>query len=366
MVFRGGGNLTNRELVETLEGIGCDYYSNTTVYHTFFGGALPAIGLPEALRTYAKFLRQPHLPLEQLEDGRQVCLQEIKAIEDDLAGRTMLELRERFYGQPDGRFAEGHWDHLSALQLADLRAFYERFYVPAGTIIGVAGNIDWSQLQQTVGELFADWAGASPAVANVAAPQHGNHHIPFDSQQTHIALACPAVAFRDPNYFLQRCAIGVLSDGLSSRLFHEVREKRGLCYTVSASCHSILDRGAIVAYCGTTTPSAQESLDVILAEFDRLTRGVTAAELDRLRVQVRSGLIMQQESCRARAGGLISDFFHLGRLRTLDEINDRIVNLKLEQVNGFLEQHPFGPFDLVTLGEQALEIRDAISTATIG
>ncbi len=61
------------------------------------------------------------------------------------------------------------------------------------------------------------------------------------------------------------------------------------------------------------------------------------------------------------SGRINSDYFHLGRLRTLDEINDRIVNLKLEQVNGFLEQHPFGPFDLVTLGEQALEIRDAIS-----
>ncbi len=366
MVFRGGEDLDNRQLVETLEGLGCDYYSNTTVYHTFFGGALPAAGLSQALATYAKFIRRPHFPFDQIDDGRQVCLQEIQAIEDDLAGKAMIALRQKHYGQPDGRFAEGDWDHVSLLTRDELCNFYKQYYVPTGTIIGVAGNIDWNQLVETIGGLYGDWHGATPAALAQQPPQHGCFHLPFDSQQTHIAMACPAIPFRDPDYFLLRCAIGVLSDGLSSRLFNEVREKRGLCYTVSASCHSILERGSIVAYCGTTTPSAQESLDVILQEFQKLTAGVSEAELNRLRVQVRSGVIMQQESCRSRAGGLISDYFHLGRLRSLDEINDRIVNLKLDQVNRFLADHPFGPFDLVALGEQPLEIRDAVSTATIG
>jgi len=158
--------------------------------------------------------------------------------------------------------------------------------------------------------------------------------------------------------------VGVLSDGLSSRLFTEVREKRGLCYTVSASYHSLRDRAQVICYSGTTTQRAQETLDVLIEQLTLLRQGIDEAELRRLKVQVRSSLIMQQESCRARANAIAGDWMHLGRVRTLDEINEKITGLTVESVNQFLANHPPRDFVVVTLGAESLEFQRDIVSAT--
>ncbi len=365
MAFRGGAEFTNRELVEALESIGCDYYSSAGIYHAFFGGALPAENLHQALNIYLRVLHDAELPKDQFEDGRNVCLQEIQSIEDDLAGKTMLQLRLSHYGHPFGRNADGDLNAVSGMTLAEVTGFFHRHYQPDGMIIAVAGNLDWEKLKDQIGESTASWQADPIAMPTAFGEAHGYHHLPFDSNQTHIAIAWPGIPYRDPQYYLNRAAIGVLSDGMSSRLFHEVREKRGLCYTVSASCHSLHDRGAILGYSGTTTQSAQETLDVFLQQIQSLYDGITEAELNRLKIQFRSNLIMQQESCRSRVSTLAGDWFHLGRIRTLDEVNERINILTVDAVNEFLQAHPPGPFDIVTLGEQKLEVRDGISTTSV-
>ncbi|MEQ1904916.1 MAG: pitrilysin family protein [Pirellulaceae bacterium] len=364
MSFRCGGSYDNRGLVEKLEELGCDYYSNTGIYHTFFGGALPADGLFEAIRVYKDVLRAPHFPEAQLEDGRNTCLQEIQALEDDLAGKSMLALRLRHYGHPYGRNADGETDAVNQITLKEIKNYYQNHYHPQSAIIGVAGNVDWEPLKDLIGQLFADWQPQPVNEPVEAGAQHGYHHIPFESNQTHISIGWPGLAYRDEDYYLLRGAIGVLSDGMSSRLFREVREQRGLCYTVSASCHSIHDRGAIFGYAGTTTQSSQETLNVMLEQIELLAQGVTEKELDRLKVQFRSGLIMQQESCRSRVSTITGDIFHLGRVRTLDEVNERINSLTPAQINRYLENNPPGPFDIVTLGEQPLEVNGAIPTTS--
>jgi predicted Zn-dependent peptidase len=362
MVFRGSSEFDNRQLVEKLESLGCDYFSSTSVYHSYFGGAMPAKGLFEALRVYAGVLRHPLLPADQLEDGRLACLQEIHSLEDDLPARTLLELRRRFYGEPFGRSTEGVLEHVSRLSLQDIRNFYNATYQPTDAVIAVAGKIDWEPLKQHIELLFGDWP-AVPAPPLLSQPaEHGVCHIPFASHQTHIGIAWPSVPYNHPDYYLARGAVGVLSDGMSSRLFREVRDRRGLCYTVSANMHSLRDTASIICYCGTTTENAQQSLEVLIEQFNLLADGITDEELNRLKVQIRSGLIMQQESCRSRVGSLAGDVLHLGYVRTLDEVNERINSLTTKAINEWLRQHPPGPFDVVTLGEQPLELHDGIST----
>lgn len=367
MVQRGAGNMDSRQYIETLEGLGVDYSSSASVYGTHYSGASCSGQLHEALSVFADVIRRPHFPQEQLEDGRLVCYQEIAAIEDDLPQRTLIELRNRYYGQPDGRDCHGTAASVGSIEQADLQDFYDRNYRPNGMILGVAGKIDWPALKDHVGSLFADWPSKPEAVPSVSAAEHGTCHLPFDSQQTHIAIAYPGVCYSDPDYYKQAGSVSVLSGGMSSRLFSEVREKRGLCYSVFASNHSVIDRGCVVCYCGTSTERAQESLDVIIEQLIDLKSGITEDELRRLKVQVRSDLIMQQESCRARAGSLTGDWFHFGRVRTLDEINSNISALTVSEINRFLEQNPPQQFDLVTLGSHPLEKNnDGISSTPIG
>ena len=358
MVQRGCGQYNSRQFVEALESLGVDYSSSAALYGTNFGGAMQWAQLQDALAVYADVLQRPLFPKDQLEDGRMVCFQEIAALEDDLAQRTLRQLRLKHYGSTDGRNCEGTIESVKSITLDDVKAFYEKCYRPNGMVIACAGKLDWESLKTHVGKLFDGWDRKPDPEISVEPAEHGNHHIKHESEQTHIAVGYPGVHYAHEDYYLNRGAIGVLSGGMSSRLFTEVREKRGLCYTVFATCSTLRDKGAVLCYSGTSNDRAQETLDVILQELRKLAMGITEDELRRLKVQIRSGLIMQQESCRGRAGSIAGDWLHLGRVKTLDEINEKINGLTVDSINEYLAANPPRDFDVVTLGPQPLEFKE--------
>jgi len=286
------------------------------------------------------------------------------ALEDDLPQKVITELRSRQYGQPDGRHCHGTIESNHNIKLDHLLEFHHANFRPNGTIISIAGNIQWDQLQHELGELFADWERKKEPEPHQHPPTTGPYHIPFQSQQTQIGLAYESLPYAHPDYFQARGSVGVLSDGMSSRLFYEVREKRGLCYSVFASCHSLKERACVICYSGTTADRAQETLDVLLEQLINLRNGIREDELRRLKVQIRSGLMMQQESCRARAAALAVDWLHLGPLRTLDELNQQINELTVDSINQYLVDHPPRNFNLVTLGPEPLTLNNnAVPTA---
>ena len=255
-------------------------------------------------------------------------------------------------------------ESVGAITLEDINQFYQSNYRPNGLIIACAGKLEWEALKSHIGGLFDDWASQPEPTIKLAPPEHGNDHIQHESEQTHIAIAYPGVAYSHDDYYLNRGAIGVLSGGMSSRLFTEVREKRGLCYTVFASCNTLKDKGSVLCYSGTTNERAQETLDVVIEELQKLSQGIEEDELRRLKVQIRSGMVMQQESCRGRASSIAGDWFHLGRVRTLDEVTDKINGLTVESINEYLAANPPRNFDIVTLGPQPLEFNENGISAT--
>ena len=149
-------------------------------------------------------------------------------------------------------------------------------------------------------------------------------------------IAYPTIPYKHPDYFQAWAAVGVLSSGSSSRLFTEVREKRGLCYTVYASLHTQRDRASVLCYAGTTAERAQETLDVTVDELQRLGNGIEQSELNRLKARIKSSLIMQQESTSSRSGALGRDWYHLGAARSLDEVGKLVDALSAETINAFL------------------------------
>ncbi|MFK7770409.1 MAG: M16 family metallopeptidase [Mariniblastus sp.] len=359
MVQRGCGDYDSRQFIEALESLGVDYSSSASLYNTNFSGAMQAAQLHDALAIYANVFRHPTFPDDQLEDGRMVCYQEIAALGDDLGQRTLRQLRTNFYGETDGRHCEGTMESVGSLTMDDIKEFHKSLYRPNGMIIACAGKLDWETLKSHVGQLFDDWAPKDDPNVIAAPAKHGVEHIKHESEQTHIGIAYPGVAYSHDDYYLNRGAIGVLSGGMSSRLFTEVREVRGLCYTVFASCHTLKDKGAVLCYSGTSNDRAQETLDVIIEELQKLAAGIQEDELRRLKVQIRSGLIMQQESSRSRAGSIAGDWFHLGRVRTLDEVNDNVNGLTVESINKYLADHPPSKFDIVTLGPEPLKFDES-------
>lgn len=361
MAQRGSGSRDSRQFVSDLEMLGADTSASVLIAHCSFGGAMPAESLLETLAIYADVVRRPHLPGDQLDDARQSCIQEIRSIEDDLAQKAFQELRRLRYGDPLGRSAAGTLAGVEAASEADVRKYFDATFHPSGAILSVAGKFAWPELRDHAAALFADWVVRPlPELDDVPAVERFRH-LPQASSQTHIAIAYPSVPYSHPDYYEARAAIGVLSDGMSSRLFTEVRENRGLCYAVQASCHSLRDRGSVFCYAGTTTERAQETLEVVLAELLRLADGIAPDELDRLKAKLKSSLIMQQESSPSRSNAIAADWYHLGRVQTVDEVRAIIDGLRCDRINLYLASHPPRDFRIVTVGEQSLEIPVGIS-----
>ena len=361
MVQRGAGQRTNRQFVEALEDLGVDHSASVSNSHTSYGAAMLSTNLYEALTIHADLVRRPQLPPQQMPEGLQVCLQELRTIEDDLSQKMLIELRARHYPDPWGRSAYGTAESLSQTTMQHIREFHRNSYSPNGTIIGVAGKLDWPRLREQVDELFGDWEESAEQEIKETHANQEYFHIQHDSSQTHIGVAYSSVPYNSPDYYQARGAVGVLSDGMSSRLFTEIREKRGLCYSVFAAKHSLRDRGCVLCYAGTSTERAQQTLDVLIAELQRLSEGIQQDELDRLKARVKSALIMQQESSRARAGSIATDWFLLGRVQTLDEVGSLIDGLTCRSINDYLAKHPPAEFNVVTLGAQPLEMPRGIS-----
>ena len=135
-----------------------------------------------------------------------------------------------------------------------------------------------------------------------------------------------------------------------------MREKRGLCYAVYASYHSTKDIGSVVAYAGTTSQRAQETLDVTLAEIQRLPQAITSEELARAQAGLKASLIMQGESTSARSSAIAADWYHLGRVRTVDEVQSAIDALEPVGIAEHLARHPPRNFTVVTLGAEPLKL----------
>ncbi len=358
---RGCGSLDSRSFLEAVEMLGASTNNSVSTYHTSYGGSCLSEKLPELLRLYGDLTRRPKLPKAEFSPSKKVCLQELFAQQDDLSQMTLRVLRKQYFGDTLGRWADGELDELEKLNYQDVVDFYKKHYNPRDMILSVAGNFDWDQLVQQVEAIWGDWEAGAEEKLTYALGATDYQHIPQDSQQTHIAFASPTIPFGTDDYFLIRCAVGVLGDGMSSRLFQEVREKRGLCYTVFAGIHSLKDSACITAYAGTTSARAQETLDTMFTEFQRMRDGVTEEELHRLKIQIRTGLMAQQESCRSRAAAIAGDWFYLHRVRSQDEINDLLNGLSVQRVNQFLADNPIEITTAVTVGPEALEMPHGVA-----
>lgn len=356
MAQRGAGPYSSRDVVALQDNLGLDHSAGVSTALASFGAAMPGTSLADALSLYAEIILRPHLPEDQLDDARLGALHEVRATRDEPTQQVILNVKEMQYGPRDGRATCGDEPGLQAVTIDDVRQFFADHFRPADAILAIAGNFDPDATIAHVIDRFGDWRGPRIDIPDERGGAPGYRHLPQESSQTHIGLAFDSVPLGDPDYFRMRAGVGVLSDGMSSRLFDRVREQRGLCYSVSLSTHSLLDRGSIIGYAGTTPQRAQETLDVTLREIESLVDGIEPAELDRWKVRMQSGLILEQESSWSRVSTLISDWYHRGRVVSMAELERRIEQLTVDEILGYWKSHPPGNYRIVTLGQQPLTV----------
>jgi predicted Zn-dependent peptidase len=355
-IFRGAGTRDNRALSDAMDGLGLHRSSSVGSAHLAIGAALEASNLAEAIALYADMVCNPQLEDGEFDSARQLAIESVLALDDEPRQKVMLELRKRFYPDPLGRSTAGEIEDLRALTPAETRQIVEDRFDMGQTIMSVAGKYDFEKMCKQVERLFGRAKGkpVTPAASGTPAGQY--KHVHNDGAQVHIGLMTRTVRFTDPDYYNSKVATCVLSGGMSARLFTEVREKRGLCYAVAARYHSLKEAAGLMCYAGTTPEKAQETLDVIVAEFRRLADGIGQEELNRAKVGLKSSLILQSESSSSRSSAIGNDYYMLGRVRSLDEIKQNIEAVTVDSVLKFLRAHPFEEFTVVTIGPREVRV----------
>ncbi len=352
MTIRGAGSRNSREMLRAFENIGCETSESVGIAHTAFSASLLAEGLVPSLELLRDTVRLPHLPEDQLNAAKQVVLQDVYALEDDPYQKMMLELQRNFFPDPWGRSSIGNEKSVVRTSIEDVRQYHADFYQPQGAILSIAGNFDRQTVLDTVGELFGDWMPRKVPRIREKRRETPVVHLPYESTQTQIGVAFPCPPMNSPEYLHAWSSVSVLSGGMSNRLFNELREKRGLCYNAFAAYVTLKDRAGVFSYCGTGSDRAEEALDVLVRELIRLREGIDAAELDLVKIRAKSSLVMQQESTGSRCGSMARDWYQLGRVRSMQEIEAALDALSKKELNDYLASHPAGPFHIVTLGPE--------------
>lgn len=352
-LYRGAGALDSRQLSDTLDGLGVRRGGGAGTEYATLSASLLATSLPEALALYADIVRRPRLEAAEFEGARTLALQELASLDDNPTQRLFLALSERYFASAHGRSPYGSAAGLTALTPESVRADYARRISPQGAILSVAGGAEWETLKAQVEEAFGDWQGEAVSPAPVAVNPAHSEHLEADTSQVQIGVSYLAPAPDAAGWYENSLANAVLSGGMGSRLFAEVREKRGLVYSVMAVGRALKDFGYTLAYAGTTPERADETLEVLLAELRRIREGVSAEELERARTGILSRLVMQGESSGARANVLARDSYLLGEPRPMQEVKAAIEAVTLEDLNRYLAGRPVLEPTVLTLGPKA-------------
>ncbi|MEM7735640.1 MAG: pitrilysin family protein [Deinococcota bacterium] len=362
-MLRGAAGKDARAWSDALDNLGVRRGHNTTREFTTFSGSLLSDALPETLALYADMLQAPELTENEFSSARALALEDLASIADNPTQLMFRGLLKEFFASEHGRSGYGSQEGLEALTADTLRTDYQQRVGPQGAILSVAGGISWDDLLPLVEKTLGAWQGGSapsyPAVQlSHQEPTVKTHLMDANTSQVHIGLAFDGPNPGDDTWYPHAVAGSVLSGGMGTRLFTEVREKRGLVYSVYAAMRSLRSFGYGVAYAGTTPERADTTLEVLLAELDRMREGVRADELDRARIGILSSLVMQGEASGSRASALVRDCFTFGEPRSLDSIKQAINACSLDDVNTYLATRPQVGYTVARYGP-TMEVAEA-------
>ncbi len=354
---RGAGSRDSRTLSDAFDNLGVRRGGGAGLEGTSFSGAMLATDFAASFDLFADVIQRPILPETELEPCLELARQDIESLDDNPAQKLFVKLRERFFSSNHGRSGMGTLEGLAAITSDAARSDYQNRFTPNGAILGVSGGVKWEELLELVTRLFGSWTGKSADCPTPNMKGGFYDHIVQDSAQVQIGMLYPSLAPSDAAWLESRLALLVLSGaGFSSRLMQEVREKRGLVYSVRASGSPIKAASTISVYAGTSPERAQETLDVIQAEMQKMRYGVTFEELERARIGLLTSLVMSEESSSARAGGLVRDWHLLGYARELEDLKAKVKAVTLEGVNAWLAANPFENPGVMTLGPKSLNL----------
>lgn len=327
LFFKGTDTRTALEIAQAADDIGGQMNAFTDREQTVFYIKVLSSHLDQALEIYADMLLRSTLAPDALERERQVITEEIKSYEDspdelvqDLFAQTVWN------GHPLGRPVIGTLATVGQLTREDFVDFISRFYRPDNAVMAVAGDVDHDDVVAMVSRHFGTWTGRAAAPPDERpAGSPGIATRLKETEQVHLCLGTEGLPQADDRQYALAVLDNILGGGLSSRLFQEIREQRGLVYTITSYASSYRDGGLVVIYAGMSPDAGPEVITLTLRELDRIVaEPVDDAELQRAKESLKANLMLSLESTSSRMSKLARGEIYYGRQIGLDEIVGRI------------------------------------------
>ncbi|MDA3858718.1 MAG: pitrilysin family protein [Roseovarius sp.] len=333
MAFKGTKRRNALQIAEAIEDVGGYINAYTSREVTAYYVRVLKEDVPLALDVVADILRNPVFDTREIEVERGVILQEIGQAADTPDDIIFDWLQEEAYpDHPLGRTILGAEERVRGFARPDLEGFVDQYYRPGQMILSAAGAVDHDALVRMAGDMFGDMIPSSVIEPPLARFQGGEARHVKDLEQAHFALAFESPDYADPDIYTTQIYASALGGSMSSRLFQEIREKRGLCYTIYAQAGAYADTGMMTIYAGTSADQLGDLAGITIDEMKRAADDMSAAEVERARAQMKAGLLMGLESPSNRAERLARMLQIWGRVPDLSEVVGRIDAVTLEDV----------------------------------
>lgn len=325
LVFKGTTKRpTAQEISELIDGVGGVLNAGTDRELTVYYAKVARPHFERAADVLTDMLRDPLILEAELEKERKVVIEELASIGDSPAQLVDVLLDATMWpDQPLGRDVAGTEASVSGLKRGATLDYLKRQYVPNNLVVSVAGAIEHDEVVQFMHHALSDWKRGEPSSWFPAV--NGQHSARVavmykKTEQAHIEIAVPAMSSQDPDRFALDLISVVLGEGMSSRLFLELREKRALCYDVHSYASHYLDTGAFAVYAGVDPKKTVEATQALIEELARMREGVTEEELTKAKELSKGRLLLRMEDTRSVSGWLGGQEMLNGMIRTPDEV----------------------------------------------
>ncbi|SFL23254.1 M16 family metallopeptidase [Shimia haliotis] len=338
MAFKGTKKRDALEIAEAIEDVGGYINAYTSREVTAYYARVLKDDVPLALDVVGDIVLNPVFDPAEIEVERGVILQEIGQALDTPDDVIFDWLQERAYpDQPLGRTILGEGDHVRGFGKTDLAGFVQEHYAPDRMILSAAGGIDHDEIVRLAEEQFGHLKRGPGIALTPARFAGGEYRTEKKLEQAHFALGLESPDYCSPDIYTAQIYSTALGGGMSSRLFQEIREKRGLCYSIYAQTGAYADTGMTTIYAGTSGSQIEELAQITIDELKRAAEDMNEAEIARARIQMKAGLLMGLESPSSRAERQARMIAIWDCVPTLAETVERIDAVTDEDVRRFAE-----------------------------
>ena len=343
LLFKGTKNRTALDISSTIDAVGGEMNAFTSKEVTCFYTRVLDTSVPEAIEVLVDMITSATITSVDVDQERQVVLEEIAMRDDDPADIVHEQFSRALYGDaPLGRSILGTVENISSLSRRSIHGFYRKYYTPDRLVVAVAGNIDHASIVKQIRKAFNlggfDLGGEeTPYVPSKVKTKvsHSGGFVKFDktTEQANLVIGVPGLDRADERRYIQSVFNAALGGGMSSRLFQEVREKRGLVYTVYSFGQQFQDAGMAGVYAGCSPKNLEQVTQVITDVLDEVAlNGITEAELVKAKGQVSGGMVLGLEDTSSRMSRIARSEMNHGYVPSVSQVLERISAVTLEEV----------------------------------